>query len=308
MTTGLMLQTPLDSLALLVEPVPAGVVVETNGPVFGKDIRDPAFVARCHEAFRSARPFPHVVIDGLFRTEFLRNVSSEFGMGLRNRRELDTLQEHTFRSTDPHLFGTETTRYFDVMHRFAMVEFMSAISGVDNLIVDAALKGGGLHECHDGGWFDIHRDFNLHRDTMLDNELVAITYLNEDWHDDFGGHLELWCDKTRAVLQSIAPFMGRTVIFSHGSHSYHGHTKPVATGGTRCRRSLATYYYSNRSTLRKLRYHGSMFALDSKGRFAPSDEIRKGNRRSVTRRLKRYVRLCTPPIVWNAAMNMLGKF
>lgn len=308
MTTGLMLRTPTDGSAHLIKHGPLDVPTPPPSGIFGKDIRDPAFVAACREQFQSARPFPHIVIDGLFRHDFLRTIASEFGMGLRNRRELDTLQEHTFRSTDPDLFGPETTRYFDTMHRFAMVQFMAAVSGVDNLIVDVALKGGGLHECRDGGWFDIHRDFNLHRDTMLDNELVAITYLNDDWDDAFGGHLELWCDKARAVVRSIAPVMGRTVIFRHGARSYHGHTVPVKTGGTRCRRSLATYYYSNRSTLRKLRYHGSMFALDRKGKFAPSDEIRKDRPHSVMRRLKHYARDCTPPILWNAAMTLFGKF
>ncbi len=51
-----------------------------------------------------------------------------------------------------------------------------------------------------------------------------------------------------------------------------------------------------------------MFALDRKGKFAPSDEIRKDHGQSILRRVKHYIRMCTPPIVWNSAMHLLGKF
>ena len=69
---------------------------------------------------------------------------------------------------------------------------LCAVTGIDDLIVDPTLFGGGMHAMPSGGRFDLHTDFQQHPRTKLDNRLVLITYLNPDWREDYGGMLELW--------------------------------------------------------------------------------------------------------------------
>lgn len=244
----------------------------------------------------------------MFNLALLRNVAAEFEAGLSSARTITNARERTIRSTDPACFGPATLQYFDLMHRHAMVDFLQSVTGITPLIVDPMLMNGGLHECRDGGRFAIHRDFNRHRRTMLDNALVVITYLNADWQPDWGGALELWCDKRQRVVRSIPPVMGCTVIMAHGPHSYHGHTVPVSTGGAVPRRSLATYYYTRRIPLRdRLGYHSTVFALDSQNRFAPSDHVPAGAAPSARQRASEAARLLTPPLLWNWGRHVMGR-
>ena len=271
------------------------------------DLADAGLRTRFREAFARARPFPHVVVGGLFETGFLRRVAAEFDGGLEGARRIDNARERTFRSTDPAQFGPATQRYFDLMHRHAMVDFLQEVSGIAPLIVDPLLMNGGLHESRDGGRFAIHRDFNRHRQTMLDNALIAITYLNDEWRPEWGGELELWCHRRQRVVRSIAPVMGRTVIFAHGPHSYHGHTVPIDTGGTVPRRSVATYYYTRRVGLGgRLGYHSTVFAVDGKGRFAPSDVVPAGAGATLRQRAGEAARLVAPPLLWNWGRHLAG--
>lgn len=254
-------------------------------------------------------PFPHIVIDGLFADEFLRVVHREFDTVGDAWRVCSSDQEKTWRSTQATPFGPATTAYFDTVHRREFVDFISAITKTPDLVIDHSLHGGGMHECRDGGWFAIHRDFNRHPRTLLSNEMVLLTYLNEDWNDDLGGALELWCDRRKQVVRTIAPKLGRTVILKHGPHSYHGHTNPVSTGGTRARRSLGVYYYSSQPSLRSIAdAEPSVFALDRNGKFAPSAEkTLTDGERTPAKRISAYLRMLTPPIAWNFARYIVRK-
>ncbi|KUR71726.1 hypothetical protein AQZ52_08990 [Novosphingobium fuchskuhlense] len=272
------------------------------------DLGDAGLRARFRAAFAGAQPFPHLVVGGLFDPAFLLRVAGEFDGGLTGGRAIANARERTHRSGRPSAFGPATQRYFDLMHRHAMVDFLQDITGLAPLIVDPMLMNGGLHESRDGGRFAIHRDFNRHRQTMLDNALVVITYLNADWQPEWGGQLELWCARRKRVVRSIAPELGRTVIMAHGAHSWHGHTVPIDTGGTTPRRSVATYYYTRRIGLReRLGYHSTVFALDGKGRFAPSDVVPAGAGASLRQRAGEAARQVVPPVFWNLGRHLAGK-
>lgn len=60
------------------------------------------------------------------------------------------------------------------------------------LIADTSLHNGGLHESRRGGKFAVHRDFERSTCTGLQNRMVLLTYLNEDWDPAWNGALELW--------------------------------------------------------------------------------------------------------------------
>ena len=121
------------------------------------------------------------------------------------------------------------------------------MSGIEGLLPDPSLFGGGLHKIEHGGHFSTHIDFNKHPGTLLDNRLVFITYLNKGWEASYGGRLELWDIKTKACIEEVVPVFGRSILFAHSDISLHGHPNPVAAPDRRPRRSVAAYYYTNSS-------------------------------------------------------------
>ena len=78
------------------------------------------------------------------------------------------------------------------MNSFEMLLWLEAVTGIEGLIPDPYFGGGGLHQIEPGGFLKVHADFNVHPKLNLDRRLNMLIYLNRDWKDEYGGHLELW--------------------------------------------------------------------------------------------------------------------
>lgn len=68
-------------------------------------------------------------------------------------------------------------------------------------------------------------------------------YLNEDWEEDWGGHLEFWKDLNTPV-KKISPTFNKLVVFTTSEESWHGHPDPLLCPSNRSRKSIALYYYT----------------------------------------------------------------
>ncbi len=87
-----------------------------------------------------------------------------------------------------------------------------------------------------------------------------LIYLNKEWREDYGGHLELWDRDLKRAERSILPAFNRTVIFSTTDFSNHGHPKPLRCPASTTRKSISLYYYSNgRPEEEKSRPHDTLF-------------------------------------------------
>jgi hypothetical protein len=113
------------------------------------------------------------------------------------------------------------------------------------LIADPSFFGGGLHWIENGGYLEIHADFNHLRKYNLARRINLLLYLNKDWKDEYNGQLELWDRATMTKGKAVAPLFNRAVIFSTVKEALHGHPTPLAAPPGLARRSLALYYYTN---------------------------------------------------------------
>jgi Rps23 Pro-64 3,4-dihydroxylase Tpa1-like proline 4-hydroxylase len=212
--------------------------------VIEADITDKDVVRVHRDAFDEAEPFRHLVVDHLFDDDLLTLIHEEFDIDA-GWRYIDTAKEETYRRSCAEDMKGAARTYINAVSSQAFLSYLSKITNIPNLIFDAGLSGGGLHESRNGGYFEIHRDFNRHPANRLQNALVMITYLNKDWDEAYGGSLELW--NKDGCVKSIPPEFGKTVILSHSKHSLHGHPVPLAMPPGRTRRSIAVYYYINQS-------------------------------------------------------------
>ncbi len=216
------------------------------------EIVDEAFFApkrieALREAFASAKPFPHLSIDGLFAPKLLELVLADFDrLNWSDWRRYDSQYEVKRGSAPKTWLGHASQLYFSTIYSGRFVDFLERVAGITGLITDPELFAGGLHDIPTGGKFAMHVDFNQHAVTRLDNRLVFITYLNKDWRSSYGGSLELMnVEGGKESAVEIVPEFGRTALFYQSSKSLHGHPKPVDAPNGRHRRSAAAYYYSN---------------------------------------------------------------
>ena len=141
-------------------------------------------------------------------------------------------------------FPEPIKEYFDLVAMPKFLKLVSEITGIDDLIADPKLFGGGLHQTFPDGFLDVHIDYNIHPETKLYRRLNLLVYLNKNWEREYEGYVELWDMESEKLLENIAPIFNRAVMFETNEISYHGHPVPLKCPPPMTRKSLAVYYYS----------------------------------------------------------------
>lgn len=198
------------------------------------------------EQYQTADPFPHIVIDNLFDDAQLDAIVADFPKPEETRwMRFDSATEKKLGYYHEHSRITERIRHFlDALNGFEMLLFLEALTGIDGLIPDPYFGGGGLHQIEPGGFLKVHVDFNVHPKLKLDRRANMLVYLNRDWKEEWGGHLELWNEGMTECRKRILPSFNRTVIFSTTDRSYHGHPHPLTSPQGVTRKSVSLYYYT----------------------------------------------------------------
>jgi Rps23 Pro-64 3,4-dihydroxylase Tpa1-like proline 4-hydroxylase len=192
----------------------------------------------------NASPFPHIVLEDFIDKSVLRKLLDEFPSS-DGQKHFNRSQERLKYEYGPkHWQGATTHNLFALFNSAAFIAFLEQMTGFDGLIPDPSFVGGGLHETKRGGHLSVHADFNLHQKLGLIRQLNLLVYLNDDWAPEYGGNLELWDRDMRAREVSVAPHLGRAVVFTTALDSYHGHPDPLTCPIDRTRRSMALYYYT----------------------------------------------------------------
>ena len=214
---------------------------------------------RLHPDFVSADPFPHVVIDNFLPDETIRQVIDSFPAPSPAWQHFDDPNQRKFALRDEEAMPPPIQSVIRQFNAQVFIEFLEALTGITGLIADPHLLGGGLHQIPRGGTLKVHVDFDQHRQLRADRRLNVLLYLNEDWRDEYGGHLELWDRAMTHPVVKVAPVANRLVIFETSSTSFHGHPDRLAVPDGRYRRSLAWYYYTTASAERDGR-HSTLWA------------------------------------------------
>lgn len=199
---------------------------------------------RLHESYVTAQPYPHVVMDEFLDPGLLRSVADGYP-SRENKAYFDRNQERLKYQYSPSEVEHDGLRnLLEQLNSQAFLGFLEALTGIDGLVPDPYYMGGGLHETLPGGHLSVHADFNIHGKLRLERRLNFLLYLNDDWEPEFGGDLELWDAEMTARQKSVAPVIGRAVVFNTTLDSFHGHPEPLRCPPGRSRRSIATYYYT----------------------------------------------------------------
>lgn len=209
--------------------------------------------------YQHAKPFPHMYSDDIFPESLLLAAASEIPehppvqTGLLAPKGCIQGTDKCF--TDKYQFGKNALEtqnkigpvsniLISYLKSSSFIKFLEKLSGIENLIPDPHYSGSGIHQTLPGGFLGIHADFNRYKQYDLHRRVNVFIFLNANWTDSYGGHLELWNRNLTTCEQKILPILGRLVVFSSTDFSYHGHQTPLSCPHDRSRRSLAMYYYT----------------------------------------------------------------
>lgn len=126
-------------------------------------------------------------------------------------------------------------------------DFVSDVTGIQNLISDPMLAGAGFHQFPRRGFQDPHVDPNFHPfDKRLHRRLNFLVYLTRAWHTEWGGEFEVWDDRNHKSVKRVAcfePRFNRAILFYSSHHSWHSVSKVRCPQGV-TRKSLAITLYT----------------------------------------------------------------
>lgn len=213
-------------------------------------------LAKEHSAsFRNAEPFPHVVIDEFLPAEIANAIADEFpgadaegwkawGPGPSSRGAQPGATKLGL--SDESHFGALTRHVMHELNSHGFLRFLEMLTGELGLIPDPSFNQCGLHSTGPGGRLMLHVDQDRYPlKGKAFQRFNLIYFLNRNWQEEWGGHLELWDKSAKRCEKRVAPSFNRCVIFDTGRYSYHGHPEPLRCPPDRRRNSLAVYYYTH---------------------------------------------------------------
>ena len=197
--------------------------------------------------FQSAKPFPHMVLENFLDPDFAREVAASYPSYDEARdagREFRAVNEtRKVQITDAESFPEPVKRLNEALSSRSFIEDLEYITGIDHLLYDEELRGGGMHLTGPSGRLDVHVDFNYVKSRDLHRRLNILVYLNEGWKDEWGGGVELWDEKVRQKACTVKPLLNRCVVFATSEISFHG-VEPVKCPEGHQRISYAAYYFT----------------------------------------------------------------
>lgn len=207
-------------------------------------------VDQYRQAFLTAQPFKHVMIENFFEPAFAEQLLAEFP-SFDKKLSINESGYTSGKAVNPnirtispayqHLYETLASRPF--------LDFISQLSGIPDLLLDPKMFGGGTHENLHGQDLDPHVDFNFDESRQLHRRLNLIVYMNKEWRTEWGGALEIHSNPRRPEVNQIHgfdPLFNRCVMFETNEYSWHGFPKIDQPEDKRhlSRKSISIYLYT----------------------------------------------------------------
>jgi len=197
--------------------------------------------------YSQALPFPNIVFNNFFKNDFLDTILKEFPdlSKLDESQNYEAKNEIKLSNKNYNKFPPTIKSFIDFLNSNTFLNFLQILTSIkEKLVSDPHLEGGGLHEIKRGGVLKIHTDFNRHPFLDLDRRINVLIYLNKEWKDSYGGHLEFWNKNMSQSEKKICPSFNTMAIFSTTDFSNHGHPELLNCPKEMSRKSIALYYFS----------------------------------------------------------------
>lgn len=203
-----------------------------------------AIAAERRNEFRAAAPFPHIVLEDFLIPDIAARVVEEFTLPSLDWGHYYHVNEKKQAVEDTLQMGPATRAVIAALQSEAFLIGLRRLTGIDTLIADPHLDGGGVQQMPRGGFLNVHCDFLAHTtQTTWSRQINLLLYFNPAWEASYKGWLELWDRDVAHCVQRIAPLFNRCVIFHTSDVSFHGIPAGVSCPEGMSRKSIALYYF-----------------------------------------------------------------
>jgi len=212
-----------------------------------------------HSTYKLAEPYPHIVLDNLIPEDIAKQCYLDmsnydyWGYDSMEGYPIDEQNAQVNKFFTP--WNDESlnslsdkmpvvSKVIDYLNSKLFTNFLEELTGIDNILPDPTLNGGGCHYIKRGGRLALHTDYGKHPKTKFHRRINVLLYLTPDWQKEWGGHLELWRKEPWTHFKSILPIFNRAIIFNTTNDSIHGHPTPLNVPENGGRYSIAMYYFT----------------------------------------------------------------
>lgn len=208
-----------------------------------------------HAGFIAAQPFPFTVFDDFLEEAKVNEVVAAFPTSTGDQWiHYLHYNEKKYGLNRMKSLPEAIQSVIKQLYSEGFLAYLTALTGIEGLIADDSLEGGGLHLSEKGGFLNIHADFTVHpHHSDWERRLNLILYLNEGWKPSYKGDLELWSVDMKKCEAKIAPIYNRCVVFATNADSYHGFPESLECPQGMSRKSIALYYYTKSDQNLKIR-------------------------------------------------------
>ena len=205
-----------------------------------------------HTAYNSALPFPYIVIDNFIQDkQFLDIVVKEienfkdWGREGRDHKYQVKKWNTPVDAENMEQIPPVTRLLLDYFNSPRFIKFVEELTGIQGLLPDLDMVGGGLHKIASGGKLGVHTDYAQHpQNSSMYRRVNLLLYLNRNWQADWGGSLQLFEYMTMERKVDVLPMLNRAVLFNTTSVALHGHPDVLNCPEDVCRYSIAMYYFT----------------------------------------------------------------
>lgn len=196
--------------------------------------------------YQSNQPFPHLHLKDFLEPSVALELMNEFPEATSHAWiQYKHHNENKTGLTKRELFPPRIREVVDELNSPEFLAWLSDVTGIDGLVSDESLEGGGLHQSSRGGFLNVHADFTVHHHNKnWRRRINLIVYLNEGWQPEWGGAIELWNREMSRCEARVQPLLNHALIFNTDEFSFHGFPDRLTCPEGVSRKSLALYYYT----------------------------------------------------------------
>ena len=146
-------------------------------------LNDSHKIAELRATYESAKPFPYVVLQDIVKPSAQSVLDAYPDLDWAG---WDRPRQHSYAREKRSCKNIE--RIPELLRQMIYelttppaLRFLANVTGIEKLIPDPYLEGGGLHCSAPGGQLVPHTDFHLYEGLNLDRQLNLLLYLNPTW-------------------------------------------------------------------------------------------------------------------------------
>lgn len=216
-----------------------------------------------NDEFVGTPPYPMIVLDNFLPKEIALSMEQECN-AIPEKYWSEFTRRNSYMQECVNLdVAPEATQFVSQMHSQQIMTWLTKMTGIKDLIPDPYLVGAGYSKSFRGNTLKMHTDFNWNDKMKVHRMLSLIVYLNSDWQEEWGGHLQFNDFDNKTPVQRIAPLFNRAIIWRHHKRGFHGFPEPLQCPDNMSRKTFRLFFYVSNATYNDDdRPHRSLYWFD----------------------------------------------